>query len=946
MTNSDRRWIYFFGQGRADAGNEQKQLVGGKGASLGDMTRAGLRVPPGFTISAECCDLFYKNHNHWPEGLANEVRANLQRLEDLAARPFGRGANPLLVAVRSGAAQSMPGMMDTILNVGLNPDCIRAMAERTGNPHGAWQAYLHFQLMFARTVTDLPEAQLDGIVRDFLAAADKKAEDDLSPEQLEELCGMVAMTYHRHTGDNFPTEPWEILGAAIDAVFRSWMNDRAITYRDHHKITGLLGTAVNVQMMCPSEVSGVMFTGNPVDPRSEQMIVEASFGLGEAVVLGKVTPDRFVLDKRDARILERHIARKEKRVATLAADGQGQTGGAEDASLTDAQVEELGQLGLRVEAYFKHPCDLEWALSQGEFFLLQARAIKYKAAALIDPKEREQVRREEIERLRKMAEPGGTVWSRFNLSEILPDATPMTWSIVRRFMSGQGGFGLMYRDLGYQPDPALADECAFDLVAGRVYCNLSREPRMQFGAMPFEHDFASLKAEPSKAIYPQAVFNPRKASLGFWMKLPFLSVQQWWGESKRQGALRSFAAYFEQKVVPPYLREVEAAWQEDWSKLSPAQLLDKLDHWRRRTLDDFARESLKPTALAAILMAKIEGAFARRYQPPGTKPKEGEPTGADRAKVALRDLTMGVRPPAETDLGGAIEKLSSGELDRDQFLKAFGHRASAEMELAKPRWSEEHSHLDALTRSAHAAHGGDAFAAAWERIAKELRLAPFQIPMVERELRSLHRLFGLREAGKHHMLRGYALIRRALVELDQRFGLDGGIFYLTLDDLPPSSKVPIDVSGSSGFYKPLIAERRHRREVAMSLTLPQVLFSDDFEAIGREIEVDGTASFRGTPLSAGNAEATAWVLDDVAGATPPAEPYILVCPTTDPAWVPLFGRAKGLVMETGGVLSHGAIVAREFGLPAVAGIPDVHRRLQTGQRLFLDGGSGVVKVLG
>src|SRR5204863_8479293 len=166
-----QRWIYFFGNGQADGSSEQKHLIGGKGASLADMTRGGLNVPPGFTISTECCGYFYRHKQRWPDDLDAELHANLHRLQQLADRKFGRGDQPLLVAVRSGAAHSMPGMMDTILNVGLNPDCVRDMGNRLGNLHGAWQAYLHFQIMFARTVTDLPEAQLDGIVHEAIRAA-------------------------------------------------------------------------------------------------------------------------------------------------------------------------------------------------------------------------------------------------------------------------------------------------------------------------------------------------------------------------------------------------------------------------------------------------------------------------------------------------------------------------------------------------------------------------------------------------------------------------------------------------------------------------------------------------------------------------------------------------------------------------------------------------------
>lgn len=947
MHNPDRKWVYFFGDGHADAGSELKHIVGGKGASLGDMTRAGLNVPPGFSISTECCDLYTKNANRWPDGLDAEIRANLSRLESLAGRDFGRGDNPLLVAVRSGAAQSMPGMMDTLLNVGLNPECVRAMGQRTGNVVGSWQAYLHFQMMFTRTTTTIAESELDRIVAAFVKASGKANEDELDASQMESLSGQIAQAYQTATGRTFPTDPWGVLCAAVNAVFESWMNERAITYRKHHKISGLLGTAVNVQMMCPSEVSGVMFTGNPVDPRSEQMIVEASYGLGEAVVLGKVTPDRFVLDKRTCELLERHISRKEKKVATLAADGRAPAGGIDDASLSEEQVLELGRLGLRVEAYYKHPCDLEWALSSGQFFLLQSRAIRYKGAAAIDPAERERLKRAEIERLAKLAAPEGTVWSRFNLSEILPEPTPMTWSIVRSFMSGRGGYGEMYRDLGFDPDPELNDECAFDLVAGRVYCNLSREPRLQYGKMPFEHNIAKLKAEPAKAIYPVAEFNPRRTSIGFWMKFPWYSLKQWWGESKRLGELRSFAPRYEEKIAPTFIAEVARAQAEDWRQLSNRELLNKLESWRQKTLVEFTRESLKPTALAAIQMAKIEAAFARRFQPPGVKPKPGEPSAADRARTAMQKLTMGVRPPAAADLALGIETLTSGKASREDFVRAFGHRGNREMELAQPRWGESPHELDELESGGlHSGHvKASSFAEEFQQIAKDLRLAPFQIPFVEREIRSLHRLLGLREAAKHDMLRGYFLIRRALVLLGERYGLGDGIFYLTIEELP-ALIAKSEGDPSLAATRTLIDERRKERDILLSLSVPQVLFSDDLDAIDRPIVVDAKMEMKGTPLSAGQGEAVAWVLDNVEGAAAPGDDYILVCPSTDPSWVPLFGKAKGLVMETGGVLSHGAIVAREFGLPAVAGIPDVHRKLRTGQRLFVDGSSGVVKILG
>jgi pyruvate,water dikinase len=941
-------WVYFFGDGQADAGSDLKHLVGGKGASLADMTKAGLNVPPGFTISAECCDQYYRGGRRWPDGLDAEVHANLARLEQITGRRFGHGEAPLLVAVRSGAERSMPGMMDTVLNVGLNPDCVRALAHRTGNPRGAWHAYYHFLLLYARTVGSVGDAALDGLVRHHLDECGERIEDDLDAAELESLCGRLAALYRERTSHDVPTVPWEMLGAAIDAVFASWNSERAVTYRRHHNIEGLLGTAVNVQMMCPSEVSGVLFTANPVSAVLGEIIVESSFGLGEAIVLGKVTPDRFVLDKATLDIRERTISRKDKVVATLAEGIAAPVLERDAASLADAQVQVLARLGLRVEQYFGHPSDVEWGLSAGQFYLLQARAIKLRAQApTFDPAEVEKVRQEEIAALRAKAEPGGTVWSRFNLYEILPDPTPMTWAIVKRFMSGQGGYGLMYCDLGFDPDPALDTEGIFDLVCGRPYCNLSLEPRMQYRTLPFEHPFAVLKKNPAKALYPQATFNPAKAGWKFWLFLPFAFVKLMRSGIRLKGAGRGFAERFEREVVPRFLAEVDEAERTDWSRKTDQELLDLLEHWTRRTLIEFARDSLKPTALAAVAMGNLERVLTQRFRPAGagrTPTEDGQLPGMKKAQEALRKLVMGVHPPEETDLAGGIRALRENRLSEAEFLQRFGHRGSQEMELAQPRWAEEPGDVkrmrgDGMAQSRTPPQAADA---AWDQIATEAKLTPRERHAVEAELRTLQRYLSMRESAKHHLLRGYALIRRILVELDRRHGLDGSIFYLVPEALPEL------ISGNEGARERLLeasATRKHRRAVALSLPVPQVIFSDDLEAIGHVTAASSADLLQGVPLSAGQAEATAWVLEHAADAQLPDEPYILVCPSTDPAWLPLFVHARGLVMETGGVLSHGAIVARDFGLPAVAGIADVHRRLKTGQRLRIDGASGKVEVL-
>jgi pyruvate,water dikinase len=717
--------------------------------------------------------------------------------------------------------------------------------------------------------------------------------------------------------------------AVLDAVTRCWASlgaQRSVAYRHHQGIaeTGL-AMAVIVQRLVAAEVSGVLFTRDPLDPEGRRMLAEASWGLGESVVSGLVSPDRFHLDRDTGTVLDRHIATK---TTLLTADGPRSVpaGQQTQVSLTDAQLAELAELGRRVETLFGEPRDVEWALAEDRFLLLQARPITAGGAA-----EREQVRREEIAALAARAEPDGTVWSRYNLAEVLPEPTPLTWSIVREFMSGRGAFGRMYRDLGFDPDPKLDEEGIFDLVCGRPYCNLSREPRLLFRRLPFEHPFAALKAVPHKALYPQPVINPARAGWRFWLGLPILLPVLFWrmmrSELRIRRLARTLAPQLREEIFPAFAAETNQEAGLDLGLLESSALLERLDHWIRRTLYDFARDSLKPTALAGIALKNVERLLSRSL-------------GPERASASAGELAMHTRPDPEAHLARAVEDLIAGRLDRQRFLERFGHRGPQEMELAEPRWSEAPERLSALRSRSSGAGPPEATdrQIPAEQIAAEAKLSQAQNAALEAEAATLHTYLGLRETAKHYFMKGYALIRRLLVELDRRHQLGGGIFYLTRDELPALA--------AGKDYGGLIAQRRRRRRVALSLEVPPVLFSDDLEAIGRPMSVPEANTLHGVPLSAGVAEAPALVLREPPAADLPAGPYVLVCPSTDPAWVPLFVHARGLVMETGGVLSHGAIIAREFGLPAVAGVSDILRCVRTGQRLRVDGGAGTVAILG
>lgn len=809
--------------------DEDVELVGGKGLSLGRMAAAGLPVPLGFCVTTTAYRRLSGQTFNKDAALVGQI--------DAAYRQLGGG----LVAVRSsataedGAITSFAGQQETILGV----------------------------------------------------------------QGEAEVC------------------------TAIARCWQSLHSERALAYRRDRGVGDEgLAMAVVVQRLIPAEVAGVLFTRDPLDPDGKRMLVEASWGLGESVVSGKVTPDRYHVERETGRVVEQHIAAKTVQVT---ANGPGEVAAEKQtqACLDAARLAELAELGRRVEAFYGEPRDVEWAWAKGRFWLLQARPITAAGAS-----EREQVRREEIAALAARAEPGGTVWSRYNIPEGMPTPTPMTWALVSHLLSGRGGCGRMYRDLGlgYGHGDPNSDECVYDLVAGRPYCNLRREARRLSDWLPRAFPFEVLKANPARALSPQSVRDPSQAGGLFWLllplRLPFIIV----GSVRRMLRLATlsstFAARFREEILPAFAQETSQATAEEWNILDSPALLEKLFYWSKRTLDDYAAESLKPTALAAIARTGVEAWFARKL-------------GAERARTVMGELSMGVRPDPEADLAGAIRELMEGRLERAAFLERFGHRGPQDMELAQPRWREDPAALDRLPHFVRT--GAEDNIDPWEKIAAEMKLSALERTALDPQVRMMQTYLNLRETAKHYFMRGYALIRRALIELDKRFGLQGGIFYLTPEELPSL------VAGQD--MTKLIAERRRRRTLALSLDAPPVIFSDDLEAIGRPQPIDGADHLQGVPLSAGIAEGPALVLDEPCSDNLPSEPYILVCPSTDPAWVPLFVQARGLVMEIGGVLSHGAIVAREYGLPAVAGLPNVQRRLRTGQRLRVDGSNGTITIL-
>ena len=345
-----KKYVYFFGEGDAS----MKLLLGGKGANLAEMTRIGLPVPPGFTITTEACTHYYKNNQTWPEGLAEEVEKNLKRLEEETGKKFGDPQNPLLVSVRSGAPASMPGMMDTILNLGLNDQVVEGLAQLTGDRRFAYDCYRRFIQMFGGVVMGIGHDEFEAILSEVKREAGVKLDADLDANALIKVVERYKELYKKATGEDFPQDPKEQLYRAVNAVFESWNNKRAITYRRLHNIPEDWGTAVNIQVMVFGNMgfdsgTGVGFTRNPSTGEKEYYGEYLLNAQGEDVVAGIRTPKPIIEMQKDL----------------------------------PEVFEELKKIYDILEKHYRDMQDFEFTIEKGKLYILQTRTGKRTAQAAI-----------------------------------------------------------------------------------------------------------------------------------------------------------------------------------------------------------------------------------------------------------------------------------------------------------------------------------------------------------------------------------------------------------------------------------------------------------------------------------------------------------------------------------------------------------------------------------
>ncbi len=356
------KFVYFFSAGESEGNAGMKNVLGGKGANLAEMTSLGLPVPPGFTIATEMCQVFYDNGEKLPDAFKSKVLEALGKVEKLLGKKFGDPANPLLVSVRSGARASMPGMMDTILNLGLNDATVEGLGKQAGNARFAWDSYRRFLTMYSNVVMGMNTSLLEVVLEDLKEAKGYHLDTEMTADDLKTLVSKYRKQILESTGTHFPTDPLEQLWGAVSAVFRSWNSERALIYRQLHGYPSSWGTAVNVQSMVFGNMgedcaTGVAFTRNPSTGEKiffGEFLVNAQ---GEDVVAGIRTPNP----------ISKETAKGEKSLEEL----------------MPIAYAELVQVYKKLEKHYRDMQDIEFTIERGKLWMLQTRNGKRTARAAV-----------------------------------------------------------------------------------------------------------------------------------------------------------------------------------------------------------------------------------------------------------------------------------------------------------------------------------------------------------------------------------------------------------------------------------------------------------------------------------------------------------------------------------------------------------------------------------
>jgi rifampicin phosphotransferase len=848
--------------------------VGGKAGNLGELARAGLPVPSGFCLTTAA-------YRQATEG------AGLGEIFDEMEHTA-----PTDVAALSALAERA---RTAVLAVPIPP----AIADAVAAEYAGLGTDVPVAVRSSATAEDLPFASFAGQQDTYLNVVGR---DDV-----------------------------------LDAVRRCWASlwtERAVVYRATQGIDNrTVRLAVVVQQMVDAAVAGVLFTANPVTGRRREAVVDASPGLGEAVVSGAVNPDHFVIDTAREVILDRRLGDKHMAIRSVAGGGTEHvelTAGSDEACLTDEQLLELARLGHRAEEHFGAPQDTEWAIdAAGTLWLTQARPITTLYPLPVTAADA------------GTPDPAGPLRVYFSVNVAQGVFRPFTPAGIATFrLIGSGAARLF----GFSVADPLAGPTPFAESGGRIFIDATTGVRSRVGRAVIPKVLDVMEAR--SAVVFRALFDDPRLTITEPSRLPVL---------RRVGGM---ALRFH---IPPHLLHAmlrPARAHRQLGRLSAdldtrltapadADAEERLD-WIQAVLQE-AFPRVAPHIVPVVAAGFIALWLARRVL--GRHARPGD------LQAVLRGLPHNVTTEMDMELWRIAQHIrirpEAEEDELKRFLDAYGHRAVAEIDLGMPRWSDDPRHIMGVLQNYRSMTPDDIAkadpaqlfaqgAAEAEAMIKTLvrRVGPLRGRLVRALLDRTRQLVGVRELPKYFFVRIIAAARAELGRVGDelhrlgRIAQPDDVYFLDF------RQARAGLRGTDLHEAVDSARERYDLEIRRR-HVPRVLLSDGTEPEATLLAETVEGALTGTPASAGVVTGTARVILDPVGAQlEPGE--ILVCPSTDPGWTPLFLTAGGLVMEMGGANSHGAVVAREYGIPAVVGVHDAVATIQTGDEITVNGTAGTV----
>jgi len=707
--------------------------------------------------------------------------------------------------------------------------------------------------------------------------------------------------------------------AAVGKCWASLGNDRVGVYLEENGIDASeVAVAVVVQEMVSADISGVLFTVNPHTAAPDEMLVEAVYGLGEGIVSGEIQPDVYRIARDTDEVLDIHVARKTQ--ALRPGQHEYQPVSEEEASkacMGFEALQDLRVIGQKIHQYFGCPQDVEWAMTKGQVRVLQARPI----TTLAETSAHRELLTQTRESLAAEHAQERGPWVRHNLSETLPLPSPLTWSLIQSFMSGAGGFGRMHEQVGFKPSEAVKQEGFLKLVAGEIFMDCSRVSEMFAESYPFRYDTQELRANPDAAQQPPSVPNGGFKQLS---------------EAARLGAqvtqnLRDLAQTLDTKFDDEFVPRVNA-WCQTQSDgnlglLTDDELIARWESQQDTVLNDFGAAAFTPSMIEALAAADLKAFLA-------------EHAWDDDPETLLRQLSVATKPDSTLLSNIELQKVAKDERTAESWLTEFGHRGPGEFDLASRRWAECPKELQNLASQLGGAESVEARHHACAEEAEQC-LARVLKPLsasTQETLRGhvslLQRYVRFREDGKAILILAFNELRKTALEFGRRLQIDDAVFFLRADEMSVALK--------QGFVpQDRIAQRQLEQRVAKRIRVPHLIEAEDIQTLGEPKVLESADSWAAFSVASGSCTGPARIVFDPMQAHDLGEGYVLVCPSTDPAWTPLFIKASGLVLERGGGLSHGAIVARELGLPAVV-LENATQLIQDGEVLTINGDQGQI----